>query len=92
MQITSIPTSAAVTQQGEALLAGLLFALHPIHTEAVAGIVGQAELLCAALSVLAFLAYMAAADGRWQALTTYWEQPVAGSTCTDQMYPFSRQS
>ena len=34
-----------------ALLSSLAFALHPVHTEAVAGIVGQAELLCAALSI-----------------------------------------
>jgi len=30
------------------LFAGLLFACHPIHSEAVAGIVGRAELACAA--------------------------------------------
>src|ERR1700728_537884 len=29
------------------LFAGLLFACHPIHSEAVAGIVGRAELACA---------------------------------------------
>ena len=34
-----------------ALLSSLAFALHPVHTEAVAGIVGHAELLCAALSI-----------------------------------------
>ncbi|KAK9805000.1 hypothetical protein WJX73_010519 [Symbiochloris irregularis] len=54
----------AVGQRQEALLAGLLFGLHPIHTEAVAGIVGQAELLCASLWILALLAYMGAVDGR----------------------------
>ncbi|MFT3914412.1 MAG: tetratricopeptide repeat protein [Anaeromyxobacteraceae bacterium] len=31
-----------------ALLAGLLFAVHPVHVEAVAGLVGRAELLAAA--------------------------------------------
>ncbi len=30
------------------LMAGLLFAAHPVHSEAVAGIVGRAELACAA--------------------------------------------
>lgn len=30
-----------------ALLAGILFAVHPIHVEAVANVVGRAELLCA---------------------------------------------
>lgn len=48
----------------EALVAALLFAVHPVHTEAVAGIVGHAEMLCASLSILALLSYMAAADGR----------------------------
>ena len=47
-------------QWREASLAALLFAVHPIHTEAVAGVVGQAELLCAALSILALMAYIAA--------------------------------
>lgn len=48
----------------EPLLAALLFALHPVHTEAVAGVVGHAELLCAALSIPALLCYMDAAEGR----------------------------
>ncbi len=51
-------------QRAEAALAAALFALHPIHTEAVAGIVGQAELLSAALSLVALLLYSRAADCR----------------------------
>lgn len=47
----------------EALLAAVLFAAHPIHTEAVAGIVGHAELLCAALFVAALMTYMRAVSG-----------------------------
>jgi hypothetical protein len=47
-----------------AVLAALLFALHPVHTEAVAGIVGRAELLCATLSIPALLCYKATAEGR----------------------------
>lgn len=45
-------------------MAAGLFASHPIHTEAVAGVVGQAELLCAAFAIAAFLAYLRAADRR----------------------------
>ncbi len=44
-----------------ALLSGMLFALHPVHTEAVAGIVGRAELLSAVFffsSLIAFHAHM----------------------------------
>ncbi|XP_037655782.1 protein O-mannosyl-transferase TMTC4 isoform X4 [Choloepus didactylus] len=39
------------------LLAALLFAVHPVHTECVAGIVGRADLLCALFFVLSFLGY-----------------------------------
>ncbi|XP_032534711.1 protein O-mannosyl-transferase TMTC4 isoform X2 [Chiroxiphia lanceolata] len=39
------------------LLAALLFAVHPVHTECVAGIVGRADLLCALFFLLSFLGY-----------------------------------
>lgn len=45
----------------ESLVAAMLFAAHPIHTEAVAGVVGHAELLSAALGFAALLSYMYAA-------------------------------
>ena len=38
-------------------LTGLLFATHPIHTEAVSSIVGRAETLCAFFMLLSFLTY-----------------------------------
>lgn len=41
---------------GEAV-SGLLFAAHPIHTEAVAGIVGRADLAACNFYFLSFLAY-----------------------------------
>lgn len=47
-------------QQAEAFVAAIIFAVHPIHTEAVAGIVGHAELFSAALSILAILLYVQA--------------------------------
>lgn len=43
------------------LLGTCLFAAHPIHTEAVTGIVGRAEILCVILMVLALEAYVRAA-------------------------------
>ena len=61
----------------EPFLAALLFALHPVHTEAVAGVVGHAELLCAALSIPALLCYMAAADGRAASPRAYWGRLAA---------------
>ncbi|CAG0879705.1 unnamed protein product [Darwinula stevensoni] len=40
-----------------ALVAALLFALHPVHTEAVTGVVGRAELLSSICFLSAFEAY-----------------------------------
>lgn len=42
-----------------AVLAGALFALHPVHVEAVAGVVGQSELLSAAFTLLVVERYLA---------------------------------
>lgn len=39
------------------LIAALLFAVHPIHTEAVTGVVGRAELLSSIFLLAAFLSY-----------------------------------
>ena len=39
------------------LLAALLFSIHPIHTEAVTGVVGRAELLSSIFFILTILAY-----------------------------------
>jgi hypothetical protein len=44
------------------LIAGLLFAVHPVHSEAVAGIVGRADLACT-LGVLA-------------AMILFWHRPI----------------
>lgn len=40
-----------------AFVTALLFAVHPIHTEAVSGIVGRADVLACLLFLLAFLSY-----------------------------------
>ena len=45
-----------------AFLSGIAFALHPIHTEAVANVVGRAELLAAFFVFLAWLAYLHARE------------------------------
>lgn len=46
-----------------ALVAGLLFAVHPIHVEAVANIVGRAELLCALGSFGALVLFLRPMSG-----------------------------
>jgi len=45
-------------QQGLAVLAAVAFALHPIHTEVVANVVGRAELLAAAFVFIAWLLHL----------------------------------
>ncbi|KAK7461646.1 hypothetical protein BaRGS_00038595, partial [Batillaria attramentaria] len=40
------------------LVAGLMFAAHPIHTEAVAGIVGRADIMACLFYLLTLLSYM----------------------------------
>jgi hypothetical protein len=52
----------AGTFYGTAFLGGLLFAVHPLHTEAVANIAGRAELLAAAGVLAAWLAHRRAAE------------------------------
>jgi len=47
-----------LSEKPEVWTAGLLFALHPIHTEAVANVTGRAELLCAVFFISAFLVYV----------------------------------
>jgi len=41
-----------------ALIGALLFAVHPVHTEVVAGLVGQAEMIAAAAVLAACIVYM----------------------------------
>ncbi|XP_075225755.1 transmembrane O-mannosyltransferase targeting cadherins 2 [Lycorma delicatula] len=54
-------------------LASLLFAAHPVHTEAVAGVVGRADVLACVCYLLSFLCYAQHVSRR-----------DASSWCTDQ--------
>jgi hypothetical protein len=47
-----------LTNSRVALIAGLLYAVHPIHTEVICDIVGQAEMLCALGSVGAMVVFL----------------------------------
>lgn len=58
------------------LAAGLLFAVHPAHAEAVAWVGGQADLLAALFALAALLAYLAGKDGGWRRLAA-WAGPLA---------------
>ena len=49
------------------LVAGLLFAVHPLHVEAVANVVGRAELMAAVFAVLAVHAALGGTHAGWSA-------------------------
>ncbi|XP_043246017.1 protein O-mannosyl-transferase Tmtc3-like isoform X1 [Amphibalanus amphitrite] len=69
-------------------LAALLFAVHPIHTEAVTGVVGRAELLSSVFFLAAFMAYARAASARqttdWRWLGTTVLCITAAMLCKEQ--------
>eukprot|EP00095_Tigriopus_kingsejongensis_P001095 snap_masked-scaffold193_size270907-processed-gene-1.15 protein:Tk01095 transcript:snap_masked-scaffold193_size270907-processed-gene-1.15-mRNA-1 annotation:"transmembrane and tpr repeat-containing protein cg4050-like" len=53
------------------LVASLLFAVHPIHTEAVTGVVGRAELLSSIFFILAIDAYRETIQGGWGSMLKF---------------------
>ncbi|KAM9230730.1 protein O-mannosyl-transferase TMTC1 isoform 3-T3 [Dugong dugon] len=53
---------AVFKDRGLAFVTALLFAVHPVHTEAVAGIVGRADVLACLLFLLTFLSYNRSLD------------------------------
>ncbi|XP_064627228.1 protein O-mannosyl-transferase TMTC1-like [Lineus longissimus] len=62
-------------QQKSATLAGLLFAVHPIHTEAVSGIVGRADVLACIFFLLSFISYVHSIGPVWPGCTPYTRKP-----------------
>ena len=52
------------------LLATLLFSIHPIHTEAVTGVVGRAELLSSIFFILTILAYQGSTISQYKEKNT----------------------
>lgn len=50
------------------LIAGLLFAVHPVHVEAVANVIGRAELMAALFSLLAVYAALARRSVWWSTI------------------------
>ncbi|XP_025079348.1 transmembrane and TPR repeat-containing protein 4-like isoform X2 [Pomacea canaliculata] len=56
--ISIVSTHSSNHTSKAAFLSSLLFAVHPIHTESVAGLVGRADLLCALFFLLSFMAYV----------------------------------
>lgn len=61
-------------------VAGLVFASHPVHTEAVAGIVGRADLIACNFYLLAFLAYVKHVDWRESGASVVHQYTALGAT------------
>src|SRR6266581_3399860 len=61
-----------------ALVAGMLFAVHPVHVEAVANVVGRAELMAAAFTLLAVYAAVERQSPGWS--TASW---ILGLLCKE---------
>ena len=57
--VYGIATLPPIASPGIGLTAGLLFALHPLHPEAVYWLVGRTELIMAFFTLLAILLYLA---------------------------------
>jgi hypothetical protein len=75
-----VPAINGQGYEAEAALAALLFAAHPVHTEAVAGIVGHAELLCAVFFIAALLTHMrAVSDTNADGTSAQWRLVAAAS-------------
>ena len=56
------------TDDAAALIAGLLFAVHPVHVEAVANVVGRAELMAGLFTLLAVYAALVLDRVGWSAV------------------------
>ncbi|KAL1502695.1 hypothetical protein ABEB36_007803 [Hypothenemus hampei] len=68
---TRVCLKVAALKPPFAALAGLMFSVHPIHTEAVTGIVGRADVLACVFFLLSFLAYHGQpSDGRFHIWTS----------------------
>ncbi|GIY17609.1 protein O-mannosyl-transferase TMTC3 [Caerostris darwini] len=70
------------------LVSSALFAVHPVHTEAVSGVVGRAELLSAVAFLCALLYYI---HTRYQHKTSAWQEcgvtsvvAILGLLCKEQ--------
>ena len=66
-----LPSASTV----ELCLVAALFATHPIHTEAVTGLVGRAEVLAAIFYLMSLFAYARYAAGReWPCMLCRWRE------------------
>ncbi|KAJ0411315.1 hypothetical protein ATCC90586_005724 [Pythium insidiosum] len=69
--VSGRPKGAAEDAWGTRV-AALLFGVHPIHCDAVASVVGRADLLCTAFALAGFLAYVQAMESTGTGGSTLW--------------------
>jgi hypothetical protein len=60
---------ALVGSVSAATMTGLLFAVHPVHTEAVASVAGRGEVLAALFALVAVIAFVQANTAPWRLLS-----------------------
>ena len=58
VSVAVLRLASLITDEKAALIAAALFAVHPLHTEAVANVVGQAELWSALFAILGLVFYI----------------------------------
>jgi tetratricopeptide (TPR) repeat protein len=63
--VEPVPGPAVSHSQRFALIAGLIFAVHPAHVEAVANVTGRAEILSGFFSLLTLVLWTQARPSRW---------------------------
>ncbi|RHY33720.1 hypothetical protein DYB32_001462 [Aphanomyces invadans] len=74
-RVTAYPRAS---QQVRApVLAGLVFAVHPIHCDSVASVVGRADVLCTLVSLVAVLVYQNAMAGHTKANWMYFGTAIS---------------
>ncbi|CAL8071634.1 unnamed protein product [Calicophoron daubneyi] len=83
--------SIFLTSEG-AFVAALYFAAHPVHTEAVTGVVGRAELLSCMVGILSLLLYLRIKDlahfTHWLGVTLIGLMLSVGTLCKEQCITF----
>ncbi|CAG9861780.1 unnamed protein product, partial [Phyllotreta striolata] len=62
---TKLCVNVANLERSFSTIAGLIFAIHPVHTEAVTGIVGRADVLASVFFLLSILVYHGNLGGKY---------------------------
>ncbi|XP_030844132.1 protein O-mannosyl-transferase TMTC3-like [Strongylocentrotus purpuratus] len=70
MCVLFLKAAKQIIDEESSVNASLLFAVHAVHTEAVTGVVGRAEILSSVFMLLSFMAYVKAAEAN---STTNWK-------------------